>query len=92
MNIFFKLKNIENLEYEDQMKIIKKYVLKYCKFQDNEIVSQRFIRHIQQKNIKVSKDYAVGCYTFNDKITSEQLNTKLQNPVLYEHFDVFVLL
>ena len=92
MKIFFKLKNIDNLEYEDQVKIIKKYVLKYCKFQDGEIADANFIRHILQKNIRISKDYAVGCYLLSEITTRDQVDERLENPFLYEHFDIFVLL
>ena len=92
MKIFFKLKNIENLEYDDQIKIIKKYIAKYCKFQEDEVLTIRFVRHTQQKNVSNINEYALGCYFMSEKVSSDAINTRLENPTLYEYFDVFTLI
>lgn len=91
MQLFFKLKNIEDLDYHDQSKVITKQVLKTCKFSDKEVKFNRFFTHTLQKSPTKIKDFSIGVYVVIDDNAKEAIYLKLLNPLIYDYFDLLVL-
>lgn len=90
MRLYFKIRNLQNLDLEGQKDVIKKYISQYCSFEKFGAVFVDFIIKDDIHNENVIP-HVIGYYDVGPKADFEKIEAKINIYNLHEHFIILAI-
>jgi len=91
MRLYFKMRDIENVDIEEQKKFIHRYVTDYCHFENCGVEVESFIEHTIEDSLFRSRSFVVGSYLVKEDADFERIQLKMRLFNVHSHFVIFML-
>lgn len=92
MRLYFKMRDIENVDDEGQKEFIRKYIEDYCHFGRCGVEIDSFIDHrVSEPGLK-GKHFVVGSYQVRKDADFDRIQLKIKLFDVHRYFVIFAIL